>query len=117
MGTCACCGYKTISENGNYEICPICYWQSDPAQEADPWFVGGANVPSLFQAQTNFKTHGAMEKRFLNNVRAPDRNDVKDSNWRELVEEDRRFCTTPREIEEVWGTSKAISYNYWQRNA
>jgi hypothetical protein len=27
------------------------------------------------------------------------------------------FATTPREIEELWGTSKSISYNYWERNA
>jgi hypothetical protein len=117
MDTCACCGYKTITENGNYEICPICYWESDPVQEADPWFAGGANVPSLFQAQMNFQKHDVMEKRFLANVRVPNQNDKKDSSWRELVEEDKNFCTTPREIEDVWGTDEAISYKYWVRNA
>ena len=117
METCACCGYKTIEEKGNYEICPICFWEDDPVQEADPWFEGGANAPSLFGAQYNFKSFGAMEERHIPNIRAVRSADEKDPNWRELIEEDRNFCTTPREIEEVWGTENQISYNYWERNA
>jgi hypothetical protein len=117
METCACCGYKTIEEKGNFEICPICYWEDDPVQEADPWVEGGANVPSLFTAQHNYENFGAMEERFVPNIRAARPDDIKDSTWRELTEGDKKFCTTPREIEKAWGTENQISYNYWERNA
>jgi hypothetical protein len=117
METCACCGYKTIEEKGNYEICPVCYWEDDPVQEADPWFEGGANHPSLFVAQSNYKKYGAMEQRFRGSVRPVTSGDIKDQNWRELSESDKEFSTTPNEIEKVWGTQHQISYNYWERNA
>jgi len=26
---CVCCGYKTLKEQGQYEVCPICYWEDD----------------------------------------------------------------------------------------
>jgi hypothetical protein len=117
METCACCGYKTISEKGNYEICTICYWEDDSVQEADPWFEGGANSPTLFQAQLNFQKFAAMEKRFSSSVRGASSQDKKDPSWRALTESDKTFITTPAEIEKVRGTSKSISYNYWERNA
>lgn len=48
---CPCCGNHTISELGNYEICPVCLWEDDPAQLSDPNYVGGANPCSLNQAR------------------------------------------------------------------
>lgn len=117
METCSCCGYKTIEEGGNYEICSICFWEDESIQSADPWYEGGANNPSLYEAQLNFKKYGAMEKRFITNIRTPTDNDVKDSDWRELVEEDKNYCTTLVEIEKVWGTNNAVSYDYCKRNA
>ncbi len=26
---CPCCGYKTLKERGQYEICSVCYWEDD----------------------------------------------------------------------------------------
>ncbi|EGN7764477.1 hypothetical protein ISN88_004608, partial [Escherichia coli] len=37
-----------------YEICPICGWEDDPVQSADPDFSGGANSPSLNEAKRAF---------------------------------------------------------------
>lgn len=116
METCHCCGYKTIDESANYEICPICYWEDDHVQSADPWFRGGANKNSLFESQKNFKTYRAVEERFISHVRSFTSNDIKDPDWRELSEDDKEYSTTPVKIEEVWGTPNQISYNYWERN-
>ncbi|WP_233218372.1 CPCC family cysteine-rich protein [Kosakonia radicincitans] len=44
----------TISELGNYEICPVCDWEDDPVQSSDPDFSGGANTLSLLEARKEF---------------------------------------------------------------
>jgi hypothetical protein len=70
---CQCCGCLTLSEDdrGSYEICPICFWEDDYVQNRDPDFRGGANVPSLNEARRNYARFGAIEERWLPNVRPP----------------------------------------------
>ncbi|MEN0083194.1 MAG: CPCC family cysteine-rich protein [Leifsonia sp.] len=70
---CKCCGYLTLKDptNGSYEICPVCFWQNDYVQNNDPSFSGGANEPSLIEAQHNFLRFGAVEERLIPYVRAP----------------------------------------------
>lgn len=70
---CACCGFLTRSEpsNGDYDICSVCFWEDDPVQNDNPEFSCGANAVSLNKARINFKKYGAMEARFVKNVRAP----------------------------------------------
>ncbi|MHA3081882.1 CPCC family cysteine-rich protein [Acinetobacter sp. ANC 5383] len=70
---CLCCGYLTRSEppNGEFDICPVCYWEDDPWQSEDYDLEDCANTPSLNQARENFKKYGAMEERYLKHVRKP----------------------------------------------
>jgi Cysteine-rich CPCC len=70
---CPCCGYLTFREAsyGSFSICPVCFWEDDPGQLADPTYRGGANIPSLIEARENFQRFGAMEERFQGNVRPP----------------------------------------------
>lgn len=70
---CPCCGHLTMHEEqrGSFDICPVCFWEDDPVQWADPSYEGGANGPSLNTARKNFKTFGAFEEKFVGNVRAP----------------------------------------------
>lgn len=84
--TCPCCGYKTLGEEppGTYDVCGICFWEDDGTQYDDPDYEGGANVPSLRQAQNNYLTFGACEKELLEYVRTPNESDIKDSNWKPL---------------------------------
>ena len=117
MDTCPCCGYKVFERSSNYEVCPICFWEDDAIQSADPWFCGGANAPSLAEAQKHYEKFGAMEKRFLRHVRKPMKNDNKDPEWRLLNRSDREFVTTPMEIEENLNNNRIIPYEYWKRNA
>lgn len=64
--TCACCGFKTLSEEyGSYEICTVCSWQEDGVMNDNPDYWGGANTVCLRQAQRNYIEFGASEKRFV----------------------------------------------------
>ena len=74
---CPCCGYKTLSKVPPrcWAICPICYWEDDPVQFADPDYEGGANKVSLKQARENFLAFGASEAEWENHVRAPGKRD------------------------------------------
>ncbi|EPH35711.1 hypothetical protein GCM10025882_27120 [Acinetobacter gyllenbergii] len=40
-------------------------------QTENPDWCGSANAPSLNQARENFKKYGAMEERFVKDVRKP----------------------------------------------
>jgi hypothetical protein len=84
--TCPCCGYKTLDEEppGTYDICEICFWEDDGVQFNDPDFEGGANVPSLRQAQKNFIEFGAKEFTRVKYVRKPSKSDERNLNWKPL---------------------------------
>lgn len=84
MKRCPCCGYKTLEENSVYNICDICFWEDDIIQFEYPEYRGGANSISLKEAQRNFIEFGAYDKMYLNNVRSPDKYDLRDENWRLL---------------------------------
>jgi hypothetical protein len=73
MYACPCCGFLTLSEKppGTFEICPVCNWEDDGVQAADPTFEGGANKISLTEANRNFKAIGAICKDALSRVRKP----------------------------------------------
>lgn len=70
---CSCCGFLTLLEDrqDSHEICEVCFWEDDVLQFKYPDYKGGANVVSLNVAKANFQTFGACEKKFINNVRAP----------------------------------------------
>lgn len=70
---CPCCGYRTLDNRGDDEICPVCYWQDDGQEDTNAGEVwGGPNGDlSLAQARKNFVDFGACEKRFATFVRPP----------------------------------------------
>ncbi|WBV56555.1 CPCC family cysteine-rich protein [Chryseobacterium daecheongense] len=61
---CPCCGYKTILEKGNYEICPVCFWEDDGS--INDLKYSSANHMTLKDAKENFKLKGAISEKFLN---------------------------------------------------
>lgn len=82
---CPCCGRLVFSEGpGSYEICPVCFWEDDPVQLRWPDSGGGANRPSLIDSQQNYADLGAMEERFVGNVRVPRDDEPLDPGWRRL---------------------------------
>lgn len=49
---CPCCGFLTLEDTyGSYVICPVCNWEDDGVQLANPTSAGGANSRSLADAQ------------------------------------------------------------------
>lgn len=80
---CPCCGHVVFEEEpGSDEICPVCFWQDDIVQLRWPNFAGGANRPSLIEAQENVVRIGAIEERFLQHVRSPQPAEHLDPAWR-----------------------------------
>ncbi|MEY4904026.1 MAG: hypothetical protein RLZZ292_1841, partial [Bacteroidota bacterium] len=77
--TCPCCGYKTINrEDTFYDLCPVCFWETDPYQLANPEYKGGANQSSLTEAQQHFILFGACEKEDVFKTRMPLEDETKD---------------------------------------
>lgn len=68
---CPCCGFYTLPERaeGNYNICPVCFWEDDRLQQEDDDLEGGANKVSLKQARLNYREFGASDERFIDRVR------------------------------------------------
>ena len=57
---CPVCAYRTFAVVGDWDICPVCGWTSDPVQEAMPDDPTGANSISLHQARQNYQEFGAI---------------------------------------------------------
>lgn len=75
---CPCCNYLTyedIPPQGEYEICPVCYWEDDPVQSKDQDYTGGANEVSLNQAKKNFFKYGAISESLKKYTRLPKKNE------------------------------------------
>ncbi len=75
---CPCCYCLTLDSRGDYNICPICFWEDDGQGEHDAGFVrGGPNGPlSLTAARENYARLGAVDERALPLVRAPREDEV-----------------------------------------
>lgn len=71
---CPCCGYMTLYEQppGTYLVCPICFWED----RGTPY--------GLSNAQRNFLEFGAVDRRWLGQVRSPTEQDRRIPNWRSL---------------------------------
>lgn len=64
-----------MDEEKGYQICPVCFWQDDGYIDNDGYYDTGANHVNLWVAQNNYKRIGACEKRVLNYVRKPKRDE------------------------------------------
>lgn len=70
---CPCCGCKTLPNRGDWEICPVCFWEDDGQDDhnADAVHGGPNRSLSLSLARQNYQQFGACEPRFVKNVRKP----------------------------------------------
>jgi len=58
---CPCCRYRTLSERGGYDICPVCLWEDDGIEA--PHALSGPNHMTLAEARKNFAAFGAVTRR------------------------------------------------------
>jgi hypothetical protein len=59
---CPVCGSKTLHGRGQFELCPVCYWEDDGMDQSNP---------KLEQARENYQKLGASAERWLHDVRPP----------------------------------------------
>ena len=79
---CPCCGYATLGESAQYEICEICFWEDDGQDDPEHYEVlGGPNGVSLNEARFNFIVFGAAEKKDISCCRAPNETDINLRNY------------------------------------
>ena len=62
---CPVCRYHTFEIVGDWDVCSVCGWNSDPVQEAMPNDPTGANGISLSEARRNFEAIGAISQKSL----------------------------------------------------
>lgn len=64
INPCPACGFVVFAEPyGSYELCPICKWEDDGVQLANPCSPGGANGESLYLAQRAALSHLPLDVR------------------------------------------------------
>jgi len=106
---CPSCGFFTIEDNfyGTYDICPVCNWQDDKLQLANPACKGGANPISLIESQKLLFKKLAMELKEHKGFR-------RDEKWRPLNKKEIERFMEEKKIRH-WMNKGVISSDevYW----
>ncbi|WP_199915080.1 CPCC family cysteine-rich protein [Aquimarina sp. Aq107] len=63
LESCPCCGYRTIGERGNYDICKVCWWEDDGQDnQHSEQVMGGPNYGiSLVMGRYNYLVYGLYD--------------------------------------------------------
>lgn len=71
---CPCCGFKTLTARGVFEVCEVCFWEDDGQDNHNADLVrGGPNGNlSLASARQNYHEFGACDRQFVEHVRPPE---------------------------------------------
>ncbi|MBN9694084.1 MAG: hypothetical protein J0M24_27910 [Verrucomicrobia bacterium] len=105
---CPGCGFRTIDEDsyGTYLICPVCGWEDDAVQLANPCSGGGANRESLAEFQRSSATWNATQIQKYQ----------RDSIWRPLTEKEIEFFTSVAQRQH-WSFPGELepALAYWRR--
>ena len=81
MYSCPCCGYRTLPEQGDYDLCPVCWWEDDGVE---PWEYSGPNAQTLVEAQQEYLAERRPYRRRPGRVRAPKKKEARDPDWQPI---------------------------------
>lgn len=100
MHPCPCCGYRTLPARGDYEVCPVCWWEDEGLE---PREFSGPNGTTLVEAQQTYLRR-RLPHRLRRGVRPPRAGEERDPDWR------------PFELTEELLARVAESHAEWQRS-
>jgi hypothetical protein len=107
MLTCPACGFRSLSGEyyGSYQLCPVCDWEDDAVQLANPCSEGGANKLSLCEYQ-----------KLVESKNVPIGYD-RDPAWRRLNEQETAYFKNAK-TDDHWSFSGETSPHlaYWIKN-
>ena len=89
---CPCCGYYTLEERFNREICMICFWEDDVEVIHGEDSFSEANKLFVSDAQINFLETGIVDPAYASKNREPLPTDLRCSNWKPIQEAQRRLA-------------------------
>lgn len=97
MHPCPCCGYKTLPGRGDYDVCPVCWWEDEGLE---PWEYSGPNAQTLVEAQREHLSESRPYRLRPGKVRPPKRSEVRDPDWRPFELTDDLMARVQRTNEE-----------------
>lgn len=110
---CPACGFLTVPLDyyGTYNLCPVCDWEDDGVQLANPGCGGGANSESLIEAQA-----AALARYPLGDSRTSI-GSARSDEWRPLTAKE--IATATAECAEKYWKNKAVlepEEAYWRQH-
>lgn len=111
---CPCCGYHTLHDGvGDYDLCPVCFWEDAGDQLRWPTLADGPNGISLIDAQRNFVEIGACHAESLAQVRKPKPGEEREPGWRPIDPAQEDFESGPHDPRNLpWPAAEEL---YWWR--
>lgn len=71
MYQCPCCDHFTLDARGQYDICPVCFWEDDGLDVDELDEHSGPNHLSLREGRSNFAQIGACDQKAVAHVLTP----------------------------------------------
>ncbi len=72
LEACPCCGFLTLSQFGQYDICPVCTWEDDGTGAHDQSRYSAPNLASLQDFRLRVRDRIDSRGRWYRRVRMPD---------------------------------------------
>jgi hypothetical protein len=107
---CPGCGFLMYGPEayGSYGICPLCNWEDDPVQLANPASPGGANGESLLAYQARALERWPVS---IREVQVDGKQYRRDPAWRPVTKEEAEFFFSRDDANAIF----AVEECYWMK--